>query len=702
MELIYLWIEDYRNIKNQGFNFSPKWDIDYNHETDVLTVNEKEGLPENFWGVDNLLNLTAIVGENGAGKTSVLEFLIQCYSSSLNSFLSHKECKHVVFNQHKKKSFLIIQWKGGHFQKSCLNGKKIFEHKTEEQYEGYRNATGYANLYAYYSDTPRKDIIKIHPQNWQNISTSYLLKNFSTNPKIIKYVDHTSQYEFNENEKQINFLNQNKNVFFRSFFPESPYISIDFKYPKFIQAENIINQFPEYTDLINLVKNKYFTSGENLNNYIKRRQIHILQVLTLYLLYYLVHYNPTKKIDYSFFKIDPNISEQRLDKTHVTFLNKLLNDVLFKNQINTPLDQLLKIISREGELSYNKYGYSVFSSYTYIMLNAFDEIWEILISIKKCYIEALKINLENGDFFLFGDIIFFKFQDLSNGQKQLLHFFSRIYSFKENAIYKEIKGHDEIYRAYYKYARTFTIIIDEGEVGLHPQWQKQYINIIVKYLSELFHDKQIQIILTSHSPLILSDIPKSNVIFLKKGNDSNTEVVKGIKKMETFGSNIHSLLADSFFLQGGLIGDFVKGKIEQLLKWINPIIEEKRNWEKEGTSKLRRIQKIAQRVHSDRKNLELLLQYKSSTSGQKGNLSKKNPILKEIKDLLKHPQIVTFIEKKKEINHTINMIGDHVIKNKLSELFALAQSYFVDKTDLEKQIELYEAELKRLKSLKSK
>ncbi len=27
MELLYLWIEDYKNIKQQGFNFSPLYDF---------------------------------------------------------------------------------------------------------------------------------------------------------------------------------------------------------------------------------------------------------------------------------------------------------------------------------------------------------------------------------------------------------------------------------------------------------------------------------------------------------------------------------------------------------------------------------------------------------------------------------------------------------------------------------------------------
>ena len=33
MELVYLWIEDYKNIKKQGFNFSPQFDCKYVEES---------------------------------------------------------------------------------------------------------------------------------------------------------------------------------------------------------------------------------------------------------------------------------------------------------------------------------------------------------------------------------------------------------------------------------------------------------------------------------------------------------------------------------------------------------------------------------------------------------------------------------------------------------------------------------------------
>ena len=61
MELIYLYIEKYKNIEKQGFNFSPCFRCRF--EGGVLSVEEREYksiFPEN-------INITAIVGKNGSG-----------------------------------------------------------------------------------------------------------------------------------------------------------------------------------------------------------------------------------------------------------------------------------------------------------------------------------------------------------------------------------------------------------------------------------------------------------------------------------------------------------------------------------------------------------------------------------------------------------------------------------------------------------
>ena len=87
MELVYLWIKEYKNIENQGFNFSGRYRCNYNADTNELTIDENKDyvhiFPEN-------INVTAIIGENGTGKSSLLELLLLIDNNrwqSMKSFL---------------------------------------------------------------------------------------------------------------------------------------------------------------------------------------------------------------------------------------------------------------------------------------------------------------------------------------------------------------------------------------------------------------------------------------------------------------------------------------------------------------------------------------------------------------------------------------------------------------------------------------
>jgi len=155
----------------------------------------------------------------------------------------------------------------------------------------------------------------------------------------------------------------------------------------------------------------------------------------------------------------------------------------------------------------------------------------------------------------------FNWRSLSTGQQSFLSFMSRFYHEKHHAI-----GHDQLNKKLF-------IMIDEGDAGFHPEWQKKFFNHSLNFLSDLFHDNEIQLVYTANSPYLVSDLTKNHITFIE--NKENQIIIHGKEnnREETFGQNIHTLLSNSFFLESGLIGDFAKNKINkviEILKSENP------------------------------------------------------------------------------------------------------------------------------------
>jgi hypothetical protein len=139
---------------------------------------------------------------------------------------------------------------------------------------------------------------------------------------------------------------------------------------------------------------------------------------------------------------------------------------------------------------------------------------------------------------------------LSTGQEAFLTHFARLNDLKNKLGSKPI-----------------WLMIDEGDLYFHPEWQKRYFSELLDYVKFLFPRNKVQLILTTHSPFIASDLPKQNLIFLKQDDERMCSVANNDIQFETFGSNIHELFTNSFFLEGGLIGEFAKEQIQEIFDW---------------------------------------------------------------------------------------------------------------------------------------
>jgi len=538
MELLYIWIEEYKNIKEQGFNFSSKHRFEFVPQKDdtgkitggKLHHEENPNYIENFFG-ENITNVTAIIGENGAGKSTLIAFTRDIFVNSIFENSDGILCitKHNQTDEKYKiegypyliKGLKFISKKENLFEKYFHNKSKnggfsLPFAKTKVVINHNPPVLFYSNIYdgkrEYYNDAP---IV--------SVSTNYLIEN-----EVMRSQDIL---------RQLIFMEDNSNINIKFSLPDE--LRIDFnpimiRLRISIDTENIIESY-------NTVLSKYILKS------LMDRLCHALLIIFIGL-----------------FESSGSSWQERLLKILKKFQNQLLKG-------EESLGDITLAILKDYKLKYEN---SVLNKEIDAMLEMVDilkndeknnkikpkqnEGFSIIYNIKD---SAIRKNVERllknyqtirnnkqGTFFLI-----MAWLNLSSGEIALLNLYSRIYSAVEAK----------------KECKELVILIDEGETGFHPQWQKEYLKILIDFLPQIFPDKKIQIILTSHSPFLVSDLPKENIIFLSKNEKGKCVVSKLQDRKETFGANIHTLFTDSFFMKGGLMGTFAEKRINEVIAYLN-------------------------------------------------------------------------------------------------------------------------------------
>lgn len=164
---------------------------------------------------------------------------------------------------------------------------------------------------------------------------------------------------------------------------------------------------------------------------------------------------------------------------------------------------------------------------------------------------------------------FFKFSitNLSSGERNFLFLISRLMN--------NISMLEEMGDA----PDNITILLDEPGNDYHPEWQRTFFfnlrNVINQY-SNNQRKINAQLLITTHSPFILSDFTNQNIIKLerKRTEDSHFKTVRSSNfQTSTFGANIYDLITDSFFMKNGFIGEFAKEKIDSVFNDLSAIIK---------------------------------------------------------------------------------------------------------------------------------
>lgn len=93
----------------------------------------------------------------------------------------------------------------------------------------------------------------------------------------------------------------------------------------------------------------------------------------------------------------------------------------------------------------------------------------------------------------------------------------------------------------------FILLLDEPENYMHPEMCRTFIHDLSNLLKQRNPKSSFQVILSTHSPFMLSDVLANQII--KMDYDDKGLCVISHAEKPTYAANIHSIMADSFFLK---------------------------------------------------------------------------------------------------------------------------------------------------------
>lgn len=512
MELVYLWVEEYKNIKNQGFNFSPRFTCKY--ENGELTIEEKKDYISIF--PDNI-NITAIVGENGSGKSAILSSMITkekvfCVMSENNQLTVYSNNILINTPLKQKRSTREVFKKILYFS---MDNHHLSLAKTQS----------------------RLTVIDLSQTN-QLITETYAklqtidFSLFNFKPYYIgyKFIDKwiASDYEIEEKDIKETRLALGWDI------SADTGIIVD----TLRALRDLDNEYMIY------LLNKFGTIAKIFEHIDLTEKLHPKDF------YLTVNYEEIQeilegmKIDF----VDESEFTQLISHANKMIEIKKLRELFGENYIQLLFQRMI------DELSFD-------------------------------------YMAQNGS----------SYGSLSHGEKTLYSFFVNLVHFNNS---------------------DFLFLLDEPDNTLHPNWQKSFLNEMMNILTKL--KKNAHLVITSHSPFLLSDLPKENVIFLENGKQVYPNI-------ETFGANIHTLLSHGFFMKKGLMGEFAKNKINEVIDYLNgkkspikdddeaqryihiigePIVKRQlqRMLDSKRTDKIKEIDALKNQIESLKNRLDILVQ----------------------------------------------------------------------------------------------
>lgn len=538
MELVYFWMEKFGTEKNQSINFRQNYIFKVQLENGKykLTFEENENkIPKDYFG-KNISNISCIIGNNGSGKTSLIKkiFRLKHYSSENllddDYILIFKENDIIKIETNIKKEKIQTDFKATIINTPSRNTKYIY----------------FSNDFNPMNESHILNVFDISLKNKLSHSTlNHDTKQYLTGLDFI-----TILHEINSKDIAMFIIDDEE-----KFIEKIPYENLRKKL-KNIQTEGVLiytlkEQFSKYEktssykkvyNKINIPKNKKLESFKE--NFILNSWKYISDLFA----------QDTENKSLTEEDIKILIKRKNSEKLEEWFIKQLqlLDDIIKK--YNDNMFQFKKFYSSLAlqRIFFEREFFFVFFPYVQ------EKYSENKVSINLPYSEN-KENIKKicNRYSIVYELLKFTFNSgFSNGEFILLYLLKEIFNLQSNI---NLNGE----------GKNIIFFIEEMESFLHPEWQRRIIELL-KMIAEncpWLNNKKIQFILTSHTPLLVGDLPQGNI---KKINNFSIENLES----NPFGDNLLNIFKTQFQLES-LFSEHIRSKIKSYANKSRLSIEER-------------------------------------------------------------------------------------------------------------------------------
>lgn len=550
MKLIYCYIEHFRNIENQDVSLSDEFDCRYRDSKIFIEKREKNPLMDYIYDNGFMSNLRIIVGKTGSGKTNFLQLIGMDWWNRKST--ADGDAYLLLYKMHNENDFFVEE-------------------------VGLGNKT---RAYCFTYDFDKHEILKYIPAAYDDHEDTYIINAFDRyafascpydNVRLEQMFDNNqfiprkiTQYGKSSVSMECEFLKEYLSHFSEKSIKRRVSFVIGWKnWQNKIQSdldEKLIKrEYWTYKDRAEEQRDKNFRNGQynkpieyDKKSTPKSRFIHDLMVdFAIYLRKWaeLVEYEfPEKYYPYTGIVYDLGIEDPRElpDGKKMGILKRIdwlcqyidyHTDEITSNrglvwQIGSDIRDLFHLLGKMDDKYFTDTEFTI--PVMDIDVNGKTVMRDVFERMEQYRPDQIGVFTEC--------LLPYHWSYVSSGEYQ----YAKIWG-----VLEEYGVRVKMMTQGQKYSEAIQpnliLLLDEPENYMHPEMCRTFIRNLNVLLSKRNPNTELQVLISTHSPFMLSDVMASQVI--KMDYDENGKCVISESKKPYYAANIHSIMADGFFLE---------------------------------------------------------------------------------------------------------------------------------------------------------